>query len=173
MECYACDREAIGRCERCGNPFCAEHGEGDLCQACLNPANVLPSSTTFRGSLLVLLLGSVLALWLLVRPPDLPGGAVSNLEPLPTQQIEFTPVPRTSPVPSPTPTPTLEPSPTPSPTPQVTLYTVKSGDSLLSIAQANLPAGRTAFDYAHDIASANSLNYDNAQLHTGQVLTLP
>src|SRR5581483_40334 len=160
MECYACDREAIGRCERCGNPFCAEHGEGELCQACLNPANVLPSSNTFRGSLLV-------------RPPNLPGGAVSNLAPLPTQQIEFTPVPRSSPLPTPTPTNTPEPSPTPPPTPEIRTYTVKSGDTLLGIAQANLPAGWSVVNYAQEIARINGVNYNQPDLHPGQVLTLP
>jgi hypothetical protein len=72
MDCYVCQKKATQRCSRCGNAYCRDHGE-DLCADCLNPVNAAPSGTFFRASLLLLLVGSVLALWLLVRPPGLPG----------------------------------------------------------------------------------------------------
>src|SRR3990172_6420250 len=88
MNCYACDRSATKRCPRCGNSFCDEHGAGPaapsgqvpaagsgqaLCAACLDPVSATPSGTIFRLSLIGLLGASVLALWLLLRPPSLPG----------------------------------------------------------------------------------------------------
>src|SRR5947208_1867407 len=91
MECYACDREATQRCSRCGNAYCSEHG-GDpdapggqaLCAECLDPVSATPSGTVFRASLFALLGTSVLALWLLVRPPALPGESSKALAPPPT-----------------------------------------------------------------------------------------
>jgi len=90
MDCYLCDNEASQRCPRCGNPFCGDHGE-DLCADCLNPVNAAPSGAFFRASLLALLLGSVLALWLLIRPPGLPGEStgvnVPEATPLPDEAV--------------------------------------------------------------------------------------
>ena len=73
MTCYVCGKEATRRCPRCAKPYCDEHGD-ELCAACQDPASAIPSGTVFRGSLLALLVASVLALWLLIQPPGLPGG---------------------------------------------------------------------------------------------------
>ena len=72
MTCYVCGKEATRRCPRCAKPYCEEHGD-DLCAACQDPASAIPSGTVFRGSLLALLVASILALWLLIQPPGLPG----------------------------------------------------------------------------------------------------
>src|SRR3990170_2310689 len=122
MNCYLCDNEASQRCPRCGSPFCGDHGE-DLCADCLNPVNAAPSGAFFRTSLLALLLGSVLALWLLVRPPGLPGDSSGVV--IPEASPQATPTPAASPTPAtpiagataePTPTATPVPTPTAEPT---------------------------------------------------------
>ncbi|HXG35354.1 MAG TPA: LysM peptidoglycan-binding domain-containing protein [Dehalococcoidia bacterium] len=174
MECYACSREATQECTRCGNPYCPEHGD-NLCDACLSLTASHPSSTTFRGSILALLVGGILAIWLLVRPPDLPGQSSSNLQPLPTQQEFNTPLPRSSPtvLPSPTAIPSPSPTPTPTPTPSVRQYTVQSGDTLINIAQAFLPPGGDVFSFAQQIADRNNINFNNPSLQPGQVLIIP
>src|SRR3990172_6372482 len=99
MNCYACDQEATSRCSRCGNAYCRDHGHDPslasgqvpstsspsetsesarrtgqvLCADCLDPVNAAPSGVVFRASVFALLVASVLALWLIVRPPSLPG----------------------------------------------------------------------------------------------------
>ena len=67
MECYACDNSATRQCRRCARVYCEIHG-GELCAECLNPASALPSFNLYRGSLLALLVGTAVALWLLVQP---------------------------------------------------------------------------------------------------------
>jgi len=86
MECYACDQEGTARCPRCGNSYCTEHGD-DLCAQCLDPATGAPSGAVFRLSLFALLAASVLALWLLIRPPSLPGETAALREPTPTPAL--------------------------------------------------------------------------------------
>jgi LysM repeat protein len=173
MDCYLCDNEASQRCPRCGNPYCGDHGE-DLCADCLNPVNAAPSGAFFRASLLALLLGSVLALWLLVRPPGLPGDSSGVVIP------EASPQP-TTPAASPTPanpvagataepTPTAAATPTAVPTPTVeppapTEYTVVDGDTWYGIAEAY------GVD-AESLAAFNGLTLDDF-LQPGQVLTIP
>src|SRR3972149_2850220 len=100
MDCYLCDNEAFQRCPRCGNPYCRDHGEDPsagpgqgLCAACPTPANAAPSGAFSRASLLALLLGSVLALWLLVRPPGLPGESTEDVIPEASPQATATPTP--------------------------------------------------------------------------------
>src|SRR3954464_10161530 len=69
MTCYACDKEPTQQCPRCGRPYCDEHGE-DFCGVCLEPASGVPSFNLYRGSLLALVIGAVLALWLIVQPSN-------------------------------------------------------------------------------------------------------
>jgi len=169
MDCYLCDNEASQRCPRCGNPYCGDHGE-DLCADCLNPVNAAPSGAFFRASLLALLLGSVLALWLLVRPPGLPGDSSGVVIP------EASPQP-TTPAASPTPaTPvagaTAEPTPTPTAVPTSTAeppapseYTVVDGDTWYGIAEA------FGVDAA-SLAAANSLTLEDI-IQPGDVLLIP
>lgn len=174
MDCYLCDNEASQRCPRCGNPYCGDHGE-DLCADCLNPVNAAPSGAFFRASLLALLLGSVLALWLLVRPPGLPGDSSGIVIPeaspqpaTPSPTITPTGTPVTSATAEPTPTPTAVPTPTAEPTeepPAPTEYTVVEGDTWYGIAEAY------GVD-AESLAAYNGLTLDDL-LQPGQVLTIP
>src|SRR3990172_8605962 len=170
MDCYLCDNEASQRCPRCGNPYCGDHGE-DLCADCLNPVNAAPSGAFFRASLLALLLGSVLALWLLARPPGLPSDSSGFVIPEPSPQ-PVTPTPAASataePTPTATATPTAVPTPTAAPTeepPAPIEYTVVDGDTWYGIAEA------FGVDAA-SLAAANGLTLDDF-LQPGQLLTIP
>src|SRR5438874_215279 len=69
MTCYACDNDPTQQCPRCGRPYCDEHGE-DFCGVCLEPASGVPSFNLYRGSLLALIVGAVIALWLIVQPAN-------------------------------------------------------------------------------------------------------
>ena len=171
MDCYLCDNEATQRCPRCGNPYCGDHGE-DLCADCLNPVNATPSGAFFRASLLALLLGSVLALWLLVRPPGLPGDSSGVVIPEASPQ-PVTPPPAVSPTPGtpiasataePTPTPTVVPTPTEAP-PEPVEYTVVDGDSWCGIAEAFDVDGAA-------LAAANDLTL-NDPIDVGMLLIIP
>jgi LysM repeat protein len=161
MKCYACEREATQRCPRCGNPYCPEHGD-DRCAACLAPVAAVPSRNLYHFALFALFGGAVLALWLLIRPPGVPGeeAAVVNTEPTaspgltpagdntggtPTLAPTATLAPGGSVAPTAqasataTPEPTDEPEPTAAPTEAPTQdiqYAVQSGDSWNSIATA-------------------------------------
>src|ERR1700694_1972257 len=73
MEGYACSNKATRQCRRCARVYCELHG-GDLCAECLSPASSLPSFNLYRGSLLALLIGSAIAMWLIVRPPESSSG---------------------------------------------------------------------------------------------------
>ncbi len=183
MSCYACGRDAIHRCPRCAKPYCDQHG-GELCAACQDPSSAIPSGALFRGALLALLVASVLALWLLIRPPgDDESGAqagqpsgtrtpVATSTARPSPSVAATGTPGISPTPGGTPgasptaggTPTPAPSPTPEPSP-FEEYTVQQGDSLSSIAQQ---FGTTADELAriNSIADPNSLS-------VGQKLQVP
>jgi LysM repeat protein len=155
MECYACHNPAIAQCQRCGKHHCAEHGSA-FCAACTDPVASAPSSATFRIALVALLGASVLALWLLVRPPSVPGEGSSIVQkpsdatpaftpaltpdtseetPVPTGEVSATPVATATATPEPTDEPTEAPTAEPTAPPQIE-YTVQSGDSWNSIADA-------------------------------------
>lgn len=180
MECYACENEATKQCRRCARVYCELHG-GDLCAECLSPASALPSFNLYRGSLLALLVGTAVAVWLLVQPPG-PGAsgeaevAISGVTPTPlvTQVIE-TPTEAAEGTPSvtntPRPTNTREPAATN--TPEQRTYTVQSGDTLESIAQQQKPPGISTADYAAQIAAANGISLDNPIIRPGDTLVLP
>ena len=112
MTCFACEREPTRQCPRCGRPFCDEHGE-DVCDACLNPGSGVPSFTLYRGSLLALLIGTAVAVWLIVQPS---GGESSSSQALRPQLITPTAVVRQPAVVTPGAPQTLVPvQPTPQP----------------------------------------------------------
>jgi LysM repeat protein len=194
MSCYVCGKEATHRCPRCAKLYCDEHGD-DLCAACQDPASAIPSGAVFRGSLLALLVASVLALWLLIQPPGLPGGeageeavlplptvtpaAVASPTPTPsatpTATATATPSPTASPTPeattsptasvTPEATPTSVPTPTPEPSPFIE-YEVQSGDTLSSIAQAF----GTTID---ELVRINGLASQDVIISVGQKLLVP
>jgi LysM repeat protein len=66
--CHYCNRPAEEECPACGRFYCGEHGE-DVCIRCLAPEAAIPSATVFRGSLVLLVIASVVALFLWIDPP--------------------------------------------------------------------------------------------------------
>ncbi len=137
MQCYSCERQDTSLCPRCGKNYCPEHG-ADLCSACLDPVVAAPSSSAFRIALFALLGASVLALWLLVRPPGLPGdtgGVVLEPDATPDFTPGLTPdtgdtlTPTGTGGPAPTTTSSPTPEPTPTPTPAPIEHLVVSGDT--------------------------------------------
>jgi hypothetical protein len=183
--CYACENQATRQCRRCAKYYCELHG-GHLCGACLSPASSLPSFNLYRGSLLVLLVGTAVALWLLVRPPGSGDGqeVVIN-RPSPTAAVaEATASPQaTEATPAATEQTPAPPASTPSggrtATPRATAtseertYVVQSGDSLSSIADQFAPSGTEPFQYAIQIAAASGLASVDEQIFPGQILILP
>ena len=196
MHCYACDEQATQECARCGALYCDDHGDA-LCARCMDPASAVPSYRVFRGSLAALLIGSIVAVWLLVLPParadqDGPPSSIANLvqtgtprpsatasakpgEPTPTATAGASATPSRTPTPSATPSPTATATPTPAATPfprDTTTYLVTPGDSLLSIAQRFTPPGVNLQDVSDAIAKANNIT-DPRSLQPGQRLTIP
>jgi len=179
MECYACDLEATQRCSRCGNAYCAEHG-GDpnapggqaLCAECLDPVSATPSGTVFRASLFALLGTSVLALWLLIRPPGLPGESSKALAPPPTaspnapaETAPGTAAPGATA--GATPAAEVTPAPTPPPAAPPLQYVMQEGDTVSGVAAAH------GIRYL-DLLAFNGLSEDQATLlHPGDIILIP
>ena len=76
-----------------------------------------------------------------------------------------TPVPTAS---SPTPRATAEPTESP-----FLNYTVEDGDSLFSIAEANVPPGDDVIAYLDAIVALNGIDPDVPDLQVGDVILLP
>ena len=174
MECYACDNSATRQCRRCARVYCEIHG-GELCAECLNPASALPSFNLYRGSLLALLVGTAVALWLLVQPigsgDSEPIVVIADLTP--TTVVTDVPLtPTRTPAVSSTPEPSATPTPEETATPTVSSYTVEPRDSLQGIAERFKPEGVTTTEYAGQIASANGISLGDV-ITVGQVLVLP
>jgi hypothetical protein len=184
MECYACANEASRQCKRCARVYCEEHG-GELCAECLRPASSLPSFNLYRGSLLALLVGTAVAVWLLVQPPGESGESVVTvvqLTPSPSPPVVQTPRPLATRTPAtPGATTTVESTRVPSsPTPEATPapsepfeYAVEPGDSLLSIAEYFLPPGEDLMEFANRIAELNGLDPEEPEIMAGDVLLIP
>jgi hypothetical protein len=179
MECYACANEATRQCRRCARVYCELHG-GDLCAECLSPSSSLPSFNLYRGSLLALLIGTAIALWLIVRPPGSGNGReviIANASPSPavtqvvrtrTPQATLKPATETS-----ARTPGTPSAATETPPPAANTYIVQDGDTLLSIATRLAPPGADIYDYATQIAAASGLSSVDDPINPGQTLTLP
>jgi nucleoid-associated protein YgaU len=153
----------------------------------MDPASALPSYRVYRGSLIALLIGSVFAVWLLVRPggevDQAPGSALAAVlpsgTPARTSTPTATPARTGTPGASATPTGTAAPAtPTPTPTPSATptpaaprTHTVKSGDTLSSI--TNEYRGSTPYGtYLDQIYTTNGMS-DSSILSLGDVIKLP
>ncbi len=176
MQCYACDHQATRQCRRCARVYCELHG-GDLCAECLSPASSLPSFNLYRGSLLALLVGTAVALWLIVRPPGSgSGNEVIISQVTPTAIISqgtrtpalASPTAATSTAVAPV---TETPQPTATAAPRE--YFVQSGDTLTGIATQFAPPGVNPFVYAQQIAAASGLSSVNQPIITGERLVLP
>lgn len=69
--CHYCERAAESECPTCGRLYCPEHGD-DVCLRCLAPEAATPTALAYRGSLVALGLASIVAIFLLVDPPESP-----------------------------------------------------------------------------------------------------
>lgn len=183
MDCYLCDQKAPYRCPRCGSPYCSDHGDvpateagQGLCADCLSPVNAVPSGTVFRASLLALLLGSVLALWLLVRPPGLPGESseivVPDVSPVASpESVTPTAIPET-----PTAGPTAEPTAAPTPTPEPTAEPTPEGPIEYVVEEGDTFSGIAAFFgvSVEDLLAVNGFTEEDAQfIQPGDILVIP
>jgi LysM repeat protein len=196
MDCYTCDQPAINACKRCAKPYCDGHGNAVYCSECLQPSSALPSFNLYRGALLVMLIGTALAVVLILRPPGESKSASpvivgkSGLTPAATSGAPSATVavktPDASATPAETETPGTEtpttgtptPGSTPGATPSGTVspfneYVVQSGDNLLSIAQQFLAPGDNLRAFATAIANLNGLDPVDPLLRVGQKLLLP
>jgi LysM repeat protein len=192
VNCYSCDQTAVNACKRCAKPYCEDHGNASYCAACLQPASALPSFNLYRGALLVMLIGTAVAVFLLIRPPGetkgappvvvgkttptpgAPGGQPTSAPqtPQPTAGGSETPETTGTPSGSETPDGTTTPRATGTPSPYGE-YIVVAGDTLFDIAVANLPAGDDPVSFAKAIAALNGLDYDAPVLPIGKKLALP
>lgn len=178
MRCYQCDEDATQECPRCGALYCDAHGDA-LCARCMDPALALPSYRVYRGSVVALLVGSVVAVWLLVLPPagadqDGPPGSIADLVNTPTASATPTPTeePGVTVTPTPTSTATPEATETAAPTPEQQTYVVQAGDTLFAIAERFAPAGVDATSFAESIARANNIA-DTSTIQIGDELIIP
>lgn len=124
-----------------------------------------------------MLIGTAFAVYLIIRPPgdnsDAASVAVGGATPtaVSADGTAQPTVPAQTPVSSPTP---RTPSPTPAPTESPFLtYVVQEGDSLFSIAEANVPPGEDVIAYLNAIANLNGLDPDAADLQVGDEILLP
>ncbi len=177
MTCFACENAPTQQCPRCGRPYCNEHGE-EVCDSCLQPPSGLPSFTLFRGSLLALLIGTILAVWLLIQPPGGESNAPQSgtiITPTSEVSVDTTPGPEstlaagTSPVPLTT--PLLNASATPTGSGGTGTYTVEPGDTLFSICVEVAP-DLNVDDCAEEIVATNGLT-DASTINVGQELIVP
>ncbi len=88
VDCYSCEQPAINACKRCAKPYCEDHGNATYCADCLRPSSALPSFNLYRGALLTLLIGTAIAVYLILRPPgesnSTPPVVVGKSTPTPT-----------------------------------------------------------------------------------------
>jgi hypothetical protein len=181
ITCFACEEEPTQQCRRCGRPYCDDHGE-EVCDACLEPASALPSLTLYRGSLLALLVGTFVAVWLILQPPG--DGASSAIAPQVITPTEPAAVQTTPTVPAGAPTATTPstqgtpPSSSPTTPPAentpaasgTTVYTVQSGDTIGAIC-ANL-SSLDPSECVDRVLELNSIT-DPASISVGETLVIP
>jgi hypothetical protein len=175
LTCYDCDREPTQQCPRCGRPYCDEHGE-EFCGICLHPSSGVPSFTLYRGSLLALLVGTALAVWLLIQPTSEGQTAFRPTLVTPTTVLGAGLAPTTTPGPGQTPAAGTTPgapasTPTPGPASGTTTYRVVSGDTLSAICETRRPARLSFTECIDEIRSLNNLTSD--VLSVGQELRIP
>lgn len=191
MNCYSCENAAINACKRCAKTYCEQHGNATYCAECLEPASAMPSFNLYRGALLVMLVGTAVAVFLLVRPPGetdsappvvvgrstptlTPAGGASSTQ---VPSGEDTQTPGTPPQADGTESATGE-TPTPEPTTDsepatFREYVVVEGDTLFGIAEATMAPGDDLAAYAEAIANLNGWTTETAELVPGETISLP
>jgi hypothetical protein len=175
VNCYSCENAAINACRRCAKPYCEEHGNTQFCADCLRPSSALPSFNLYRSALLVLLVGTAVAVFLLVRPPGETTGSTSvfvgrnSATATVARSEEPTELAATT-TPEVSPTPLATAAPTESPFIE---YVVQDGDNLFDIAEAHQPPNATITEYMQAIANLNGFNVDSPILNVGSTLLLP
>ena len=138
----------------------------------------MPSFSLYRGSLLVLLIGAALAVWLLIQPPGSEGDAALRptvLTPTSAAAVAPTEAPANGGNTTPQPGTTVAPStgtPTAITTPGAMggQYTVVSGDTLSGICATQRPA-LDQTTCVEQLRSLNGLTSDTLDIEQG--LTLP
>ena len=180
MTCFACEQEPTQQCPRCGRPYCDDHGE-EVCDACLEPASGLPSFTLYRGSLLALLIGTALAVWLILQPPGESASSavapqiITPTEPAVVQTTATLPAgaaTATTPIVQETPlVSSTEPAAAATPAPGgTTTYTVEDGDTLFGIC-SNL-SSLDPSECVDRVLEINSIT-DSSTISVGETLTIP
>ena len=148
------------------------------------PERATPSAWAYRGSIAALVVGSFLALFLVLRPPESKSQAelvrpaaptaepTAAPEPTPTPQrstpapAPTTPAPTSTPAaqtPTPPPTPVATPTPTPAPT--AFDYEIVAGDTLSDIAES--------FGTSVDAILDLNPGLDPNTLQIGQIILVP
>jgi hypothetical protein len=196
MNCYSCEQPATNACKRCAKTYCEDHGNATYCADCLRPASALPSFNLYRGALLVMLVGTAVAVFLLVRPPGSTSGSppveVAGEGPTATSEsggapTETRPVTATvAPTAAPEETTANDATPVADETAETEAtvdadatespfreYVVQDGDSLYGIAQLTVPVGDDLDAYARAIASLNGWTLESAELVPGETILLP
>ncbi|HET7738129.1 MAG TPA: LysM peptidoglycan-binding domain-containing protein [Tepidiformaceae bacterium] len=138
--CHYCDEAAELQCPTCGRLYCPDHGD-DVCVRCMAPESAIPSAALYRGSLLTLVVVSVIAVYLFISPPS-DDSAASEPRAITTQPPAATQAPTRNPAAQPTAASRTTPSPQGSATAGASptrstgsrTHTVVSGDTLLGIA---------------------------------------
>jgi len=69
LTCYYCENPAERECPTCGRLYCSEHGD-DVCLRCMAPEAAVPSAAIYRGSVVALVIATLVVVFLLVRPPE-------------------------------------------------------------------------------------------------------
>lgn len=149
LTCYYCDNAAEAECPTCGRLYCGEHGD-DVCLRCMSPEAASPSAAVYRGSIVALVVASLITVFLLVRPPQTKSATNLTRElPTATPALIATATPTkqggvTVPTPRPgtqvgiTVTPTVQavgsPTAGPSATPSGQVYVMRAGDTLSAVA---------------------------------------
>ena len=153
------------------------HGQPD------SPERATPSAWAYRGSIAALVLGSFLALFLVLRPPESKSQAelvrpaaptaeptatpepTATATPAPTTPVPTTPVPTTPAPTTPVATPTPAATPTPTPPAAAFDYEIVPGDTLSDIAES----------FGTSVADILALNpgLDPNTLQIGQIILVP
>jgi hypothetical protein len=191
MNCYSCDQPAVNACKRCARTYCDEHGNATYCAECLQPASALPSFNLYRGALLVMLVGTAVAIFLLLRPPGGSSGAPTlsigkvtatvtaeggGSSTLATPTVDAPPQADGTETATGDETPgATEPAATETPEDAVEFreYVVQEGDSLFGIAEATISPGDDIVAYVDAIANLNGFTVEGAELVAGETILLP